>query len=336
MRAVLLTMAILLAALNACSSPPQEGAQPPEPAPDRPARALFEEAEALFHAREYQRATDAYQLVAHEAERQGDSRTATRACAMAARCYSIGGNLPQGQLWLDRALERANPGEAEGWSLTRMVAGIFQRERGDREGAEQTFAELVEYCQRHGMLSRAIDAAHHAAIAAKPEDQVTWGRRGLTMAVRAKDERWQAILWNNLGRTLESLGRYEEMLNAYRQARHFHGRTGGERQVLLADWAVGRALRFVGRLAEADQLLVSVLERARSRQEQVPGPGRLEWVGYTLWELGEVAAAADQPSRARQHLTEAVEALAAAGLETAWPEGMEQVRARLESLTDRE
>jgi tetratricopeptide (TPR) repeat protein len=320
-----------LLVVGACGGSPAPAPDPP-PAPERSAAELFEQAEALFRSHETLRALEAYQLVASEAQRQGDRGVATEACAQVARCYSIRGELHLGQMWLDRALERATPGDPGGWVRTEQVRGIYLRERGEREAAVETFVDLYDYCRARGLTSQAIDAAHHVALVAEPAVQVEWAAKGLAAAQAAGDERWQAILWNNLGRTHEALEQPFEALEAYRKARHFHRRTGDEQQVLVADWAVGRGLRLCGRWVEAESLLGEVLSRARRRQSAQPRPGNLEWVGYSLWELGEVAAGRQARDEALERLLQALEVLTGAGLEAVWPEGLEQLRSRIIEL----
>jgi tetratricopeptide (TPR) repeat protein len=321
---------VLLAALALGCTAPRDGLAPvPQ---DLPASQLFDDAELLFRAREYGRALEAYQLVAHEAERQGDRPITVQACAMAARCYSLAGDLAKGQMWLERAQDRANVAEPRGWARTQLVGGIYQRERGDRLAALDTFAQLYDYCRIEALNSEAIDAAHHAALVAPLEAQVSWAHQGLAAARAAGDERWQAILWNNLGSTLEEQGRFEEMLEAYQQARVFHRRTGGPRQSLIADWAVGRALRRLGRTEEAWTLMADALVRADGLQVASPGPASLEWVGYVHWELGELASLRDDRDLARHHLSRALDVLMEAGVQEVWPEGVNGLRVRLVEL----
>ncbi|MDA1267214.1 MAG: tetratricopeptide repeat protein [Planctomycetota bacterium] len=319
---------LILAALLGCSTPPA----PRMATPDRPAAAFFDETMALFQARKYERARDGFQLVAYEADRQGDARVEVEACAMVARCYSIERNLPQGEFWLERARELATPTEARGWARYQVVLGIFQRARGDRESAAETFSELYAYCRERGMLQMAIDAAHHAAIVATGEDQVTWGRKGLAAARDAGEERWQAVLWNNLGMALDGLERYPEMLEAYEQARHFHARTGGEREVLLADWALARALRLNGQLDRAWASQQDVLRRAEERQTREPGRANHEWVAYSLWELGELAIARADAELARASFERCLAIMHEVGLRQIWPDGVAQVEALLAGL----
>ena len=52
----------------------------------------------------------------------------------------------------------------------------------ERAAALETFGELYAYCREQGLQRRAIDAAHHAAIVAPLEAQVTWAHEGLAAA----------------------------------------------------------------------------------------------------------------------------------------------------------
>lgn len=316
--------------LGSCAAP--QAPSPPPPAPELRAAELLERVEVVFRAREYRRALGDFQLVASEAERQGDRTTLVQACSMVARCYTLARDLPQARFWLERARGQGDPGDPLGWSRLQLAAGHLLVEERDRAGALEVFGELHAYCREHGLSRRAAEAAYQAALLAPLEARVTWTQQGLDSARAASDERWQALLWSHLGQTQEQLGRHEDMLAAHEQARVLHRRTGSEREVLAADWAVGRALRFLGRLSEARTLLLEVLDRAQTRHGARPGPATLEWVGYSRWELGEVEARAGERARAAQHLEAALEALVEAGVEAVWPAGLARLRARLREV----
>lgn len=316
---------VLIALISSCAAP--EPAPKPEPSVPT-ATELYEEAMEEFRSREYSAAGRTFQLAAVAAELSGSDRVMVEASAMVARCGTLTRNPGLTSLWIGRARERARRTEPHGFSMTEQVTGIIQREAGDPEGALRTFESLHRYCLDHDLLERAIDAAHHAAIVAPLKDQVHWAQRGISAAEATGDERWQAVLWNNLGRTHEQLGEFPKMLLAYENARRFHRRTGGEREAMIADWAVGRAQRFNGDLATAERTLRRVLEVALDREARAE-PGSSEWVGYTRWELGEIYLEKED-TRAAAELKLALETLVEAGLDKSWPAGMAELRASLE------
>ncbi len=102
-------------------------------------------------------------------------------------------------------------------------------------------------------------------------------------------------------------------------------------QVLIADWAVGRALRLNDRREEAQPLPTAVLERAQARRETQDSPLNREWTGYAQWELGELHAARGERQAAPARLGAALVDLEAAGLGERWPEGLERLRALIEA-----
>ena len=152
----------LLLLLGACEAP--ESPPPAPPAPEVRAAELFDRVEVLFRAREYGRALQDYQLVAVEAERQGDARTLVEACAMVARCHTLAGDLPQARFWLERARGRADAAEPLGWSRVELVGGILQREEGDHAAALEAFTEVHAYCRERGLHRRA-----HGCVAGRDQ-----------------------------------------------------------------------------------------------------------------------------------------------------------------------
>jgi len=307
------------------------------------ARALLVEADALFSAREYAAATEAYQRVSAAAEAEGDGTTRTEALAMVARGYSIQHELELGRPWLERAAALATPEAPLGWSRYLSVRGIFERESGERAVATRTFEELYAYCMAADLPERAIDAAHHVAIAAEPEQQIVWAKRGIAAAEAAHSERWLAVLWNNLGVTYESLDRPADVHDAYIRAREYHYRTGTETNKLIADWPVGRAYRLAGQLDEASSWNSEALGWAERRYKADPSPANAEWLGYVLQERGELGALGYprggwpfEPlppfERAWGYLMNARKYLVEGGIEESWPEGLAELDARIAEL----
>lgn len=273
--------------------------------------AQLQEADALFGARKYDEAKEAYLKLVDGPDR-------VEAMAQVARCFSIAGKLDEGQPWLDRAREAGSPDEPNGWSRYLGVRGIFERERGDRETAKKTFVEMLDYCERHELWRRAIDAVHHIAII---DPDPAWGLKGIAAAEKLNDIGWLAVLWNNLGATYEDLKQFDKALDAYLKAREYHHAGNDDGRKLAADWAVAHALRLCGRLDEAKPQLESVVER-----------GDAEWAGYALNDLGELYAAQGRRAEALGTSELARRRLVEAGMEEHWPDILRQIDARISGL----
>ena len=265
-------------------------------------RAMLAEGARRLSQREIRVARRAFEMAAKAAEATSDRVVAVEAQALVARCYFLEGLPEDGLVWLKRAESLASPDEPMGYSRCRQVRGLFERSRGDQDKALDIFEQLYEYCREKGLYERALDAAHHLALLAPLDGQVLWARRAIAAAEKGGDEALLAILWNNLGLTYERMMRPMEALASYRRARWFHYRTGDERDRLIADWAVGRALRMAKRNGEALLWLRDVVQRAEARWQAQPGQDEARWRAYAYQEYGEVQGDLGQTQAALESL----------------------------------
>ena len=284
---------------------------------------LLRQADQTFGARKYPEALDVYRRCAEQAAKDGNVAAEVEALAQVARCFSIQGKLDEGRPWLERAEKRASPDEPQGWSRLLGVRGIFHRESGDKAKAKATFQEMHRYCVEKKLDRRAIDAIHHLAIVAPPEEQPEWALKGIEAAERLKDDGSLAILWNNLGATYEDLKKYDPMLEAYLKAREYHHKSGGPLQKMIADWAVGHGYRLTGKLPEAETWLRRTLPAAEGLKDP-------EWVGWCRKDLGETLVARGEKAAGRDLLLQARKSLLEAGMDKHWPEGFKAVDDALE------
>lgn len=281
----------------------------PESAPEEPrgsSRSAYEAAYAVFRTQRYVAAREAFEGVAEQALGT-DAASRVEALAMVARCYSLTAELDLGEPWLRAAEQEADRAEPYGWVRTGIVRGIYLRERARTGGgalhpsALAAFTAVYDYALERGLLRDAMDAAHFCAMEGEPGEQIRWAELGLGLAQRLGDDRWQAILWNNLGYSLEQVGDPERVLAAYSKARIFHRRSGGDFEVLVADWAVGHAQRLTGDLQGALVTLQDVEERAQVLA--VTDAALYDtWRCYAASELCEVELELGRIDEAEAHL----------------------------------
>ena len=143
-----------------------------------------------------------------------------------------------------------------------------------------------------------VDALHMLAIAdaVRSDD---WTRAALAVTVTTIDpraQRWTGSLRNNFGWTLHDRGDFQGALEQFELARETYRANGSVEQQRIADWAVGRALRSLGRYHEA--LLIQT--------ELLAGPSD----GYVEEEVAELLLATGQDDAARPHFTRAAALLA--------------------------
>jgi hypothetical protein len=204
-----------------------------------------------------------------------------------------------------------------------LERGRLRRSSGDRESAlplfESAFAIALEAEQRFV----AADAAHMAALASSDRAvSVAWTERGVALAdEHAEASYWLGPLLNNLGWEHYEAGEYAQALDAFERALAARERTPENPEpIALARYAVGKALRALGRSEEASPLL----EQAVAWAEAAGRPD-----GWYHEELAEEYAAVGRLDDAGEQARRAIPLLQAD--DPSFPDDSER-RARLEAL----
>ena len=169
----------------------------------------------------------------------------------------------------------------------------------------------------------AADAAHMAALAASDRaGLVAWTERGVALAdEHAEASYWLGPLLNNLGWEHYEAGEYAQSLDAFERALAARDRTPENPEpIALARYAVGKALRALGRPDEA----IPLLEQAVAWAEGAGYPD-----GWYHEELAEEYAAVGRLDDAREQARQAIPLLKAD--DPSFADDSER-RARLEAL----
>ena len=96
--------------------------------------------------------------------------------------------------------------------------------------------------------------------------QHQWHTVALEIAEQSSSEsarRWLGTLYNNMGWTYFDQGEYASALTVFEKGVAFRRQQGEQRREQIAQWAVGRTLRALGRLPEA----LAIQERLLSQRE---------------------------------------------------------------------
>jgi len=184
-----------------------------------------------------------------------------------------------------------------------LERGRLRRSNGDPEAALPLFEAAYETALANGHWFLAADAAHMAALAAPEREHVAaWTQRGIELADEQEEAAyWAGPLLNNLGWELLEAGEHEEALDAFERALAVRERSPADGDgIALARYAVGKALRALGRPDEA----IPLLERAVA---WAAGEGRPD--GWFHEELAEELAEAGRADEARVHARLALELL---------------------------
>jgi tetratricopeptide (TPR) repeat protein len=235
-------------------------------------------------------------------ERETDDDGRADVLTQIARLEGLRTRFDEGHRLLDEARALASPGaSATAWIL--LERGRLLRSAGDPAGGLPLFEEAFGISLAGGLDFAAADAAHMAAIASGDlEGRRLWTERGVAVA-EASDaaEYWLGPLLNNLGWAYFEAGDHEAALEVFERAlaaRERRPEQPGE--IEIARYAVAKALRVLGRPAEA----VPLLERAVAWSEAAGQPD-----GFFHEEIALVYAALGRVDEARGHARRALQLL---------------------------
>ncbi|MCU1441647.1 MAG: hypothetical protein JWP85_2644 [Rhodoglobus sp.] len=119
--------------------------------------------------------------------------------------------------------------------------------------ATTLFAQALRLAEQQHEDFLAVDAAHMLAIADEAHSG-EWAARGIQLAEASTDartKRWAIALHNNLGWTHHEAELFPEALEEFQLADAAARAHGTDEQRQLAEWAIARCLRSLGRRAEA-------------------------------------------------------------------------------------
>ena len=200
-----------------------------------------------------------------------------------ARIEGLRGDFAEGE----RLLAMAEAlGGAEGWVL--IERGRLLRSSGDGPSALPLFEAAFEEARAVDDGFLAGDAAHMAALVGDTE---AWTARGIELTGKDPGRYWLAPLLNNVGWSRYEAGDFDRALDAFKEAlavRSEDPQEPHEREI--ARYAVGKALRALGRIDEATGQLELAVAWATEAGVETP---------YFHEELAECYAAAGRTDEAR-------------------------------------
>jgi tetratricopeptide (TPR) repeat protein len=186
-----------------------------------------------------------------------------------------------------------------------LERGRLRRSSGDRERALPLFESAFAIALEAEQEFVAADAAHMAALAAPDRaGLVAWTERGVALAdEHAEASYWLGPLLNNLGWEHYEAGEYAQALDAFERALAARERRPENPEpIALARYAVGKALRALGRSEEA----IPLLEQAVAWAEAAGRPD-----GWYHEELAEEYAAVGRGEEAGEQARRAIPLLEA-------------------------
>ena len=204
--------------------------------------------------------------LAEQLERETDDAGRAEVLTQLARVQGLRGEFDAGERLLDEADALAGPSPVARARID-LERGRVRRSGGDPDAALPLFESAYSLALAAGQDFIAGDAAHMAALVAPGGGMETWTERGIELGERSEAASyWLGPLFNNLGWSRLEAGDAEGALDAFSRALAERERRPERREEIeIARYAVGRALRAVGRPAEAAAQLEQAVAWAQDR-----------------------------------------------------------------------
>ena len=172
----------------------------------------------------------------------------------------------------------------------------------DKVLARAAYEQALATARAGHLDGLAIDAIHMLAfVDTAPSDQLMWAEVALAVVQSSSQpaaKRWEGSIRHNIGYALHQLGRYDEALAQFQQAKAIRERgsdSGKDLQAIrVAEWMVAWTLRALGRSDEA----LAIQLRLERERDAAGTPSR-----YVFEELAHLYRALGNDERA-QHYTE--------------------------------
>lgn len=232
-----------------------------------------------------------------------------------ARTYGLRRRLDESRALLQSLrpqLDAAGPEARVRWQLEwgrTWASAVHDREtlpEADRETARAAFRAAADTARAAGLDALAVDALHMLPFTTRstPADRLqdlAWNEQALALALnspQADARRWEASLRNNLGITLNDLGRHAEALAMLQQALDALVRQGApvSRQ-RIGRWMVANTLRRLGRIDES--LAMQQQLETENAADGTPDPYVFEELALLHRARGDAARAASYEQRAK-------------------------------------
>jgi tetratricopeptide (TPR) repeat protein len=168
-----------------------------------------------------------------------------------ARAQGLQGAFTAGHASLDAI---GSPSAPEPEVRVLLERGRLLNSAGDQQAAAPLFRHAYDRALVTDQDGLAVDAAHMLAIVLPPQEHEEWAQRGLELAQESADPLARSLipaLLNNLGWTYADSGRWVDALERFDAALRIRRELGDAWPLHVARWTRARALRGLGRHAEA-------------------------------------------------------------------------------------
>lgn len=177
--------------------------------------------------------------------------------------------------------------------------------------AMRYFQQSYELSSKHHYDYYAIDAAHMIAILTPiHSDKIDWNQRAIKRAEQTQDKKarqWLGSLYNNLGKSYLDDKQYDQALQTYQKALEYRKRENDTFHIRNAQWAIGHALRMMGKNQEALALQQALLQEHENiaKENLFDSPAHKQFFplerGLVYEELAEIYYAMKDHEQAKHY-----------------------------------
>lgn len=238
------------------------------------------------------------------AEQSGDTGYHAEVLTQIARAQGLQRQFDDAHATLDRAERLLIPTLTRATVRCLVERGRVWRASGQPDQAKPLFLRAFELANPAGFAALAVDAAHMVATVESPDQALIWNHTALHLAEGSQEpqaRKWLGSLYHTIGWSYHDRRDHEKALECFLKALDWREEQKQHDEILIARWAVARALRSLGRLNEA---LVMQLALEAVHQQI----GSID--GYVFEEIGECLLALKRPDEAKTYFSRAYQVLA--------------------------
>ena len=172
---------------------------------------------------------------------------------------------------------------------------VFQQ-AGDINQARIFFDQSFALSAQHAFDYHTVNIAHMIAIIAPTlEEKIIWNQRAIDLALKSNDKQahnWLGSLYNNLGQNYMDSQQFQKALTAFEEALAYRIQEKYAANIRVAQWAIARAKRMLGRIDEALETQQALLKEfdsiAMQRTYDIPMELFTLTRGWVYEELAEL------------------------------------------------
>lgn len=173
-----------------------------------------------------------------------------------------------------------------------------------KEKARELFLKAFELGKEISEDNYTVDAAHMMAIVEPPDEALKWNQSAVEIAEKSESKKaknWLGSLYNNIGWTYFEKKDYDKALEVFIKCRSWHENNKPGMGLFIAKWSVAKTKRMLGKIKEALDMQLSLLEKM---EEEYGGED-----GYLYEELGECYLSLGKKNESKNYFSKAYELL---------------------------